>query len=243
MKEAIITLILLLTLFFTGCSESTETTQTETAPEQITKTDEAQAETNIQPITMEDSLFIGDSRTVGISEYAGLTDADFFATVGMSVYNIFDDKVSVPNVGKITLEELLHAKAYSKIYIMLGINEIGYETNQTLEKYATLLETVKKAQPDAKIFVQGNLHVTKEMSQSDDVINNEAIDKLNTSISKFADGKHIFYLDVNPLFDDEEGNLDAEKTSDKVHIYAKYYIDWGNWIVEETTAILSEANN
>ncbi len=39
-------------------------------------------------------------------EYSGLP-SDFFANVGMSVYNIYDKKISVPNVGKLSLENLL----------------------------------------------------------------------------------------------------------------------------------------
>lgn len=243
MKRIIIIITLLFTLLLTSCGSSNNDIETSTPPAQTAKADQVQVETQEKTISMENTLFIGDSRTVGICEYAGLNDADFFATVGMSVYNVFDDKVSVPNVGKITLNELLKEKDYDKVYIMLGINEIGYQTDQTLEKYAKLLDTVKQAQPDAILFVQGNLHVTKELSQSDDIINNEAINRLNTSISKFADNKRIFYLDINPVFDDAEGNLDEEKTSDKIHIYAKYYIDWGKWIIEETTAILSEADH
>ena len=243
MKRITIIITLFFTLLLTSCGGSNSDIETSTSPVQTAKADQVQVETQEKTISMENTLFIGDSRTVGICEYAGLNDADFFATVGMSVYNVFDDKVSVPNVGKITLNELLKEKDYDKVYIMLGINEIGYQTDQTLEKYAKLLDTVKQAQPDAILFVQGNLHVTKELSQSDDIINNEAINRLNTSISKFADNKRIFYLDINPVFDDAEGNLDEEKTSDKIHIYAKYYIDWGKWIIEETTAILSEADH
>lgn len=243
MKKTILCMTILLMLLVVGCSTEHEDTQSPSAPVQTTKDTAAEKTATTQPVSMDNALFIGDSRTVGICEYAGLNEADFFATVGMSVYNVFDDTVSVPNVGKITLKELLSSKSYDKVYIMLGINEIGYKTDQTMENYAKLVETVKQTQPDAKIFVQANLHVTEELSQSDDVINNEAINCLNTSISKFADGRCVFYLDVNPLFDDESGCLDAKKTSDKVHIYAKHYIDWGKWIVEETTAKLSEADN
>ena len=35
-----------------------------------------------------DALFIGDSRTVGIATYGTLKNADYFARVGMTVYNI-----------------------------------------------------------------------------------------------------------------------------------------------------------
>ncbi len=41
---------------------------------------------------MTDVLFIGDSRTVGLSEYGDLGNADVFADSGMSVFNLLDRK-------------------------------------------------------------------------------------------------------------------------------------------------------
>ena len=78
----------------------------------------------------DDALFIGDSRTVGISEYGDLNNATFFANTGMSVYNVFEKSVSVPKIGKLKLEQLLESKKFGKVYIMLGINELGYDMNK-----------------------------------------------------------------------------------------------------------------
>lgn len=189
---------------------------------------------------MKDTLFIGDSRTVGISEYAGLSEANFFANVGMTVFNIFDKQVSVPGVGKVTLDKLLSAKKYGKIFVMLGINELGYDFNKLVSKYGDLVDYLEKKQPDAKIIIQANLHVTAERSNKDDYINNTRINQLNESISKFADGKRIFYINANPVFDDAKGNLSSEKSEDNAHLLAKYYKQWGEWIVSETAEICRE---
>ena len=185
---------------------------------------------NIQPASMSDALFIGDSRTVGIMEYAGLTEANYFCDVGMNVFKIKKECVSVPAVGKVTLDELLSNKKYGKIYVMLGINEIGYPFQSVIDKYSDLIEYIEVKQPDATIFIQANLHVSKKRSDSDSSVNNKAINKLNLELSKFANNKNIFYMDANCLFDDKDGNLSADKTSDNVHLYAKYYVEWGEWI-------------
>lgn len=191
-------------------------------------------------ISMDDALFIGDSRTVGLMEYAGIDGADYFCTVGMSVYNIHKNSVSVPNVGKVTLTELLNSKKYGKIYIMLGINEVGYKISSTVEKYSELIEFIKDKQPDAVIFIQANLHVSKSRSDSDKVVNNTAINGLNAELAKLADGKSIFYLDANILFDDEAGGLSADKSGDSTHLYAKYYREWGEWIIRQTASLIGE---
>lgn len=193
-----------------------------------------------KPVVSKTSLFIGDSRTVGIMEYSGLADTDFFCNVGMNVFNAVKDTVSVPNVGKITLNELLVNKKYGKIYVMLGINELGYNTDTVIKKYGELLDLIKETQPDAVIFIEANLHVTKDRSDGDNIINNRTIDSFNTEISKLADNKTVFYIDANSLFDDTDGNLSADKTQDNVHLYAKYYAEWGEWICRETEKYVEE---
>lgn len=226
-------------------SEDTSSTATEGSSEVSTSTTEISTTDNIKTppksdISMDDALFIGDSRTVGIMEYAGIDGADYFCTVGMSVYNINKKPVSVPNVGKVTLTELLNSKRYGKIYIMLGINEVGYELSSTVEKYSELIEFVKEKQSDAVIFIQANLHVSKSRSDSDKVVNNTAINELNAELAKLADGKSKFYLDANILFDDKTGALSSDKSEDSTHLYAKYYSEWGKWIIRQTASLIGE---
>lgn len=191
-------------------------------------------------ISMDDALFIGDSRTVGLMEYAQIEEADFFCTVGMSVFNIHKTPVSVPNVGKVTLTELLENKEYHKVYLMLGINEMGYKFEKILAKYQELIEFVKEKEPDANIILQANLHVTKSRSDGDKTFNNTAINRLNMALSELADNQRIFYLDANILFDDANGALSADKSSDNTHLYAKYYGEWGQWIAQQTAQLMKE---
>ena len=221
-------------------SEDISSTKTEDSSEASTSiTDNITSKTN-NNTSMGDALFIGDSRTVGLMEYAGIDGADYFCTVGMSVYNIHEKPVSVPNVGKVTLTELLNSKKYGKIYIMLGINEVGYKFSSTVEKYSELIEFVKGKQSDAIIFIQANLHVTKSRSDSDKVVNNTAINVLNAELAKLADGKSKFYLDANILFDDKTGALSSDKSEDSTHLYAKYYSEWGKWIIRQTASLIGE---
>lgn len=178
-------------------------------------------------------LFIGDSRTVGLMEYSQLEGADYFCTVGMSVFNIQETLVSVPGAGKVSLEELLENKKYDNICIMLGVNEMGYQFDRILEKYQELIEQIQSREPDSAIFLQANLHVTEKRSKSDEILNNQSINQLNDALAKMANNMGLCFLDANELFDDENGNLSSDKSSDQTHLYAKYYTIWGKWIVEQ----------
>lgn len=61
---------------------------------------------------------------------------------------------------------------------MLGINELGYNTNQTLENYKKLVDYIKDSQSSAIIYIQANLHVASKKSDKDSIVNNTNINKL-----------------------------------------------------------------
>lgn len=185
-----------------------------------------------------DALFIGDSRTVGLREYGQIEGADFFATTGMSVYNVSEQTASYEDLGEVGLEALLSKRIYGKIYVMLGINEVGYDITQTADKYRQLLDIIQAKQPNALVFIEANLHVAAGRSDTDNVVNNDRINQLNAKLSELIDNQKIFYIDANDVFDDENGNLNSEYTSDNTHIYAKNYGAWSEWLL--TKAILPE---
>lgn len=182
----------------------------------------------------EDAVFFGDSRTLGISDYAGF-DADFYCENGMTIYKLLDDKgVENQDTGKKeNIPQLLQQKQYGKIYIMLGMNELGYGTTDVfLEQYRTVVEQIRAWQPDAVIYILANLHVNREKNNMETEFNNVNINAKNVAAASLANGEDIFYLDANPLFIDEEGFLLDELTFDGVHLYADGYTVWRDFLME-----------
>lgn len=177
-------------------------------------------------------LFIGDSRTAGLSEYGDLGQAEVFADSGMSVFNLFDSRVKTKRGGRQTLQELLSQNQFQTIYLMLGINELGYEYSSIIKKYQSVVETIQSLQPEAVLVLQANLHVTGKKSSSSSTYNNEKLNRLNSGIQAIAEEHSCFYLDVNPVFDDENGNLRADYSTDGSHILGKYYSVWVDWLKE-----------
>lgn len=184
----------------------------------------------------DDALFIGDSRTVGLMEYAGLEEhASFYASTGLTVYKLFDAKIAVVKEGEepVTIEEALSEKQFAKIYLMVGINEMGTGTVESfLEAYGKAVEHLRELQPDAVIYIQAILRVSAERSSQGDYITNEGIDERNQGLSLLADNETVFYLDVNPLISDEDGGLIGEYTFDGVHLKAKYIAIWKEFLLE-----------
>lgn len=66
----------------------------------------------------------------------------------------------------------------------------------------------------------------------DPVFNNTNINIRNVEIETLANGKDIFYIDVNEAVCDENGNLYADWTFDQIHLKAKYYQVWENFLME-----------
>lgn len=190
-----------------------------------------------------DAVFIGDSRTVGMYEYGGLEEiSTFYASTGLNIYKLFDAAiVEVPGQKqKITVEEALSQRQFAKIYLMIGINEMGTGTVETfLEKYQEVLAHLQELQPDAIIYVQGIMKVTTERSGQGDYINNEGIEARNEGISLLADNQRVFYLDVNPLICDETGGMESSYTFDGVHLKAQYVSIWKEFLKTHAVTALS----
>ena len=185
--------------------------------------------------SFDDVLFIGDSRTDGLSEYGHLGNADVFADSGLSAYTAMTKKlrVSGEDETQYTLEELLSKRQYKLILVMLGINELGYDRQAAIRKYGELVNQIQELQPDVCLVLEANLHMTEEKSEGDAIFNNENINEMNDAIHQLAEEKNLGWLDVNELFDDENGNLNADLSADGAHVLGKYYADWSDWILQK----------
>lgn len=192
----------------------------------------------------DDAAFLGDSRTLGISDYAGLEKADFYCDSGMMIFKLLEEEVTYQKTGnKVDLNQVLQEKKYGKIYIMLGMNELGYgNTEMYLEQYRKVVEQIREWQPQAIIYIMANLHVSREKNNMETEFNNVNINDKNAASAQLANGTDIFYLDANPLFTDKDGFLNAELTFDGVHLYAQHYDVWREFLLEHAVEPLQGQN-
>ncbi len=183
-----------------------------------------------------DAVFIGDSRTVGLFEYGGIEErADFLSKTSLTIYEVFTSPfLKEEETGeKITIEEALKKKQYGKVYLMLGINELGTGTTETfIKEYEIVVSKLQELQPNAVIFVEGIMRVAGTKNEEDPIFNNTNINDRNDAIKQLADNNSIFYLEVNDVVCDEEGNLNSEYTTDDIHLKAQYYAIWKEFLLE-----------
>lgn len=192
-----------------------------------------------------DALFVGDSRTVGLYEYGGMADtASFLARESTTIYDLFDEneKMDYAARGKKATERtfkgLLSKTDFGKIYLSVGVNELGVpDTKDFYEEYRRVIRRINKLQPDAIIYIQGIMHVSKDKSSSDPVYNNTAIVQRNQAIATLANGRNIFYIDMNADLCDEDGNLKKELTGDGIHLKASACELWHKFLCKNAIVL------
>lgn len=189
--------------------------------------------TTVKQSYFDDAVFIGDSRTVGLHDYSGWDNATYYASIGMTVYDLFDKPVVEENGTEITIEQALKEHSFKKIYLMVGINEMGTGTvDSFMEAYTDAVSHLQELQPDAIIFVEGIMYVKQEKSEKDPIFNNPNIQARNERIAQLADNRTIFYIDVNEVVTDETGNLNPAYTYDEIHLLGKYYSVWTDFLLK-----------
>ncbi len=186
---------------------------------------------------LENTLFIGDSRTVGLFNICDKPKATFYCAVGLNVQTVFQTPaVALDNGSMGTVEQALaQGHKYSRVYINFGTNEMGWPYYDSfIELYKKLVDTIRKYSPDAKIYVESILPVTASRDQQGDAINNKNVQALNEYIKKFAADNSCTYLQCDKAVMGQDGKLPQEASPDGVHLNIDYCRYWLNYIIDET---------
>lgn len=187
----------------------------------------------------DDAVFLGDSRTEGLQLYSGLKSGDFFWHKGMTVFRVDDPERRVIEVDgrKMTMMEALALKQYAKVYIMIGINELGYPVSSYNKGLRAMVDKVKELQPNAVIYLQTLPPVNEEVAKASglgDYINNTNVNAFNDAVVQTAADKQVALLDTASVFRTENGDLDADMAADGVHFRRAGYQIWYEYLRTHT---------
>ncbi len=184
----------------------------------------------------DDAVFIGNSQIEGVSIYSSMKNATVLAGKGIMVDTIFTKEVvKTKDGGRITIMDALAKEKFGKVYIMLGANELGWAYDfEFIKQYGKVIDEIKTLQPDAKIYVNAIMPVSKTKTNSDKIYNNKNIENYNNLILNMTKEKEVYYLDSKEALADEEGNLPDDSTTDGVHFNSAYYEQWFNYLKAHT---------
>ncbi len=186
-----------------------------------------------------DAVFLGDSRTVDLVIYSKLkeTTALPLCDVGLNVNTVFQKKFATVKSKKVTALEALKAnrKKYSKIYLMFGINELGFDSVEGfIRSYKKLIDSVRKIMPDSVIYVQSVLPVAKSKDQTSNLFTNHRAKKYNKHIIEMCQEKKVFYIDAYSAFEGEGGYLPEAISSDGIHFGKDVCDNWLTYLAYRT---------
>ena len=180
-----------------------------------------------EPGDYSDAAFIGDSRTEALKTYGLLKNATYYTYKGLKVDTVFTEPYIDEGGTKMTVMDAIARHQYERVYIMLGVNELGWvSTDIFIDDYGKIIDELKKSQPDATIYVQSILPVSAKKSEQDSIYNNPRINEFNALIEQMAKDKGATYLRVNEAVMDESGSLPADASTDGVHPNIDYCRKW-----------------
>lgn len=159
--------------------------------------------------------FVGDSITVGLSDYQLVPIKNVYAEIGMNIEKINMDTIQTPFGQTTVLEGLKQAKP-ENIYIMLGSNGIAWlSVSDMISYYSEFVESVQQNLPDSNIYILSIPPVTaaRESAEEEPILNSD-IDKYNSELLKMADEKKIYYVDINTALKGNDGKFPEENAAE-----------------------------
>lgn len=178
----------------------------------------------------EDALFIGDSRMQGLGMYSDIKGT-FYAATAFQLYKYKTFKVVPTPAGKVPIFDAMPYDKFTKIYIKVGLNELGCVSDEAFIKdYTDFVNELRVMQPRAIIYVHAILPVTAAKSATDSTHCNENIRKRNELLQAFAQMNKCYYIDVAPAVSDETGALKADSTVDGIHMYGRAMGSWVEYL-------------
>lgn len=168
----------------------------------------------------DDVAFVGDSRTDGFRLYSGLERGTYFCVTGETVASATDmENWKTEDGRKVSLADAVAAADCGKIYLMLGINELGWNGTDIFRSHAeNLLRRLQADHPDAEIVVQSLLPVSAEQDAKGSYVNNQRILAYNQVWMELAEETGCDYVNIAEAVTGEDGCLPAEMSFDGVHL-------------------------
>jgi len=186
-----------------------------------------------------DAAFVGDSRTDGFMLYSGVGCGKNLTSNGLSIFKLAEKKVLTIGGEQYTLLEALALEEYGKVYLSLGVNELGLKNdNGFYESYCEAIDAIRLVQPGAVIYIQGLIPLNEgqieEANGNKYNLTNDHLRVYNDLMRRAAEEKQVVFLDLYAEFVDENGALPEEVSRDGVHLYKEACQRWLEYLKTHT---------
>ncbi|NJM19943.1 MAG: G-D-S-L family lipolytic protein [Richelia sp. RM2_1_2] len=171
----------------------------------------------ILPKSNDSIVFLGDSLT---------DEGEWFELLGNP--QIKNRGISGDTTARILnrLDTIINTKP-KQIFLMVGINDFANEKKsiaELLKGYQEILRDLQTHTPNTQVFIQSVLPVNNDITLFWQ--NNDIIVKFNFKLQQLAKEFSYQYIDVYSHLVDSKNQLDAQYTTDGVHLNGKAYLIW-----------------
>lgn len=176
------------------------------------------AEVEVDPtLFFADAALIGDSITCNLMVHetkTGLLGHPLFlARKNIGVYNFVTHRINLYYQGvEYYVEDAIAASKMKKVFFLLGMNDLGYQTPQDCaQRYGVLIDRVQEKNPGVEIYIQTCLpwYTGRPFSQV-----NEDTDKFNELVAQMAAEKGCHMIDLAAYIENHGNGMARAYTLD-----------------------------
>lgn len=128
------------------------------------------------------------------------------------------------------IDDIFHSQA-THYFIMAGVNDLtkGISADDIVTGIDNIIKILRQCSPQAKMIIQSILPVNNKFIKfSFDV---SLIHSINEKLQSFKnEEENIHYLDLFPVFADNNNQLILDYTNDGVHLKKDAYVVWAEQI-------------
>lgn len=175
----------------------------------------------------EDAAILGNSLVEGLRIYSKLSSLDYYSGTSMTVISATSNRdVLLKNGSYGTQLDAMAQYSYGKVYIELGINDIGWPVERFISDYGNMIDRIKADQPEADIYIMAITPVSRSREATSDYFTKARVEMYNAALYQLAKDKECYYIDCYTILQGPDGYLPEEHTWDGVHLNVPQYSVW-----------------
>ncbi|MBR2028488.1 MAG: hypothetical protein IKA10_05845 [Oscillospiraceae bacterium] len=191
----------------------------------------------------EDAVFVGDSLTEGLREYASIENsianiATFISAKNQTPKSFLEGVIVFPDNYRPTQNgvEAIVSENPGKLYITLGTNALTFmNREQLIYYYDQLLTTLQEQLPDTTFYICSITPTTVAEASRRPVFIYDAIYAANNEIAMMASLKGMHYINLHEVLAGDDGYLKPEYAySDGIHLKPETYTIWIQYLMSHT---------
>lgn len=175
---------------------------------------------NSEDAYLDNSLFIGDSRTLALALEGGIPDYNTFAENGINHVTYMSRSWTDDITGAYgTIDRIVSIRKPKRVYIALGVNGISFmDTEYFITTFRQLIELLQAASPSSTLIIEAILPVSSAYELNNPEINNSSIHEMNEIYKQLAVEYDACYLPIYECVTDDTGAMnEAYDRGDGLH--------------------------